>query len=168
MASDAINAWRFDNFASLTEAWTTLSPSLPELKEEAKRLNLPLSAAFVVAWSASSDPLSPVTPTLRHRSSLWEELKRGTSPEMAMKLGHQHSRTSLNLNEWALVVRTGMRLMENMALPSIHVVQQGETLFSIARAHGVSAKCISLLNDVWDDIRPGMHLELPSYAAVQR
>ena len=82
-------------------------------------------------------------------------------PEEAMVWGHAQSGTSLPLNQWASAVRTGMRLMENFEMPEIHIVSEGETVYSIARSWNISPHCLSAKNDVWDEIRPGMTLLIP-------
>ena len=75
-----------------------------------------------------------------------------------MAWGHAQSQSSLSLAEWAGAMRTGMRLFENFELPAVHVVREGETVYSIARTWNVSPHCLSAKNDVWDDIQPGMTL----------
>ena len=78
-----------------------------------------------------------------------------------MAWGHAQSQSSLSLVEWASAVRTGLRLLENFDLPEVHVVLEGETVYSIARTWNVSPLCLSAKNDVWDDIQPGMTLLIP-------
>ena len=59
-------------------------------------------------------------------------------------------------------VRTGVRLLENLALPVVHIVQAGETVYSISRHHGVHPTCLGAQNGVWDNLQAGMRLRIPS------
>lgn len=59
-------------------------------------------------------------------------------------------------------IRTGIRLLENLAMPAVHVVEQGNTLYSVARLHDVPPSCLSELNGVWDHLQPGMVLRIPA------
>jgi LysM repeat protein len=59
-------------------------------------------------------------------------------------------------------IRTGIRLLENLAMPAVHVVEQGNTLYSVARLHDVPTSCLSELNGVWDHLQPGMVLRIPA------
>ena len=58
-------------------------------------------------------------------------------------------------------VRTGVRLLENLDLPAVHVVQAGETVYSISRRHGVHPTCLGAKNGVWDNLHAGMRLRIP-------
>ena len=79
-----------------------------------------------------------------------------------MTAAYQHSGSTMPLSDWAATVRTGLRLMENFDLPPVHVVQPGETVYSIARLYDVPPSCLGDKNDVWDNLQPGTPLLIPN------
>ena len=159
-ASNALQTWRTRQFESLLEVWKTMAPHLAHAQGQAEARALPGSAAFLACFALCSHPTTANVVTVP-KAHVWEQLERAQDPNEAMALAHKHSQSSLALDVWATEVRTGMRLMENLDLPSVHVVSQGETLYSIGRTWNVDPKCISEMNGVWDDIRPNMHLLIP-------
>lgn len=158
-ASMALQTWRNEQFDLLLEMWRHAGAVLPDLRRKARNAGLPESAAFLVWWSELSDPFDPGLST--HRIGGIDVELMDALPEEAMVWGHAQSGTSLPLNQWASAVRTGMRLMENFEMPEIHIVSEGETVYSIARSWNISPHCLSAKNDVWDEIRPGMTLLIP-------
>lgn len=158
-ASTALAAWRNHQFQLLVKMWKQAAPTLPDLKREARDAGMPESAAYLMWWSTLKNPFDPESGMddatgLDH--ALWS-----LQAEEAMAWAHAQSQSTLTLAEWACAMRTGMRLFENFDLPEVHVVREGETVYSIARIWNVSPHCLSAKNDVWDDIQPGMTLLIP-------
>lgn len=157
-ASIALNAWRNDQFELLVQMWRKAAPALVELKREVAQSGMPESAAYLVWWSTLNNPFDAAS---RVRPDEVDLQLSGMHAEEAMAWGHAQSATDLTLEAWAKAVRTGMRLIENFDLPEVHVVQEGETVYSIARAWDISPRCLAAKNNVWDDIQPGMTLLIP-------
>lgn len=160
-ASSALSAWRADQFQALQSVWSQWAPQLGPLRAQCQALDLPESSAFLLLWSRADSPLTP-GPLTGMDDSLRAMAELGMSPSEAMAWAHTQSGSAWSLSDWACAVRTGMRLMENMDLPEVHVVQTGETVYSIARQHRLPPACIAHKNNVWDDIRPGMSLLIPN------
>jgi hypothetical protein len=158
-ASTALGAWRNDQFQLLVDMWKQAAPTLPGLKREALDVGLPRSAAHLIWWSTLENPFDP-TSGMREAKG-FDQALLSLKAEEAMAWGHTRSQSTLPLAEWASAMRTGMRLFENFDLPEVHVVREGETVFSIARIWNVSPHCLSAKNEVWDDIQPGMTLLIP-------
>lgn len=163
-ASEAMQAWRYENFRRLQGVWRHMSPFLPELKTEATKRGLPESDAFLVMWAAFPDPLTASSMSARTHST-WAWLELNLSAEEAMTAAYQHSGSTMPLSDWAAAVRTGLRLMENFDMPPVHVVEPGETVYSIARLYGVPPSCLGDKNDVWDNLRPGTPLLIPNLSS---
>jgi hypothetical protein len=159
-ASNALQMWRTQQFESLLEVWRTMGPHMVEAQRQAEARALPSSAAFLACFAHCPHPTTANVVTVPN-AHVWEQLGRAQDPNEAMAFAHGHSESPLALDAWATEVRTGMRLMENLDLPPVHVVSQGETLYSIGRTWNVHPKCISEMNGVWDDIRPNMHILIP-------
>jgi len=159
-ASAALNTWRAENFELIQLLWKNSSPVLQAALTEAQSRGLPTSSAFLAVWSSLADPTSP-TAVNRVPRNAWSVLESVTTGVEAMKWAYDQSGSTLSLDEWSLLVRTGMRLIENLALPDVHVVQPGETVYSISRMHACPPKCLASKNQVWDDLKPGMRLLIP-------
>jgi hypothetical protein len=138
-----------------------MAPRLPELKAEASKRGLPASAAFLAIWGEMPDPFRATRLSARANST-WTWLDLNRSAEEAMTSAFEHSGSTLPLNDWAAAVRTGLRLMENFDLPPVHVVEPGETVYSIARLHDMPPGCLGNKNDVWDNLQPGTPLLIPN------
>lgn len=160
-ASEAMQAWRHNNFNQLQDIWQLTAHLLPELKAEATKRGLPESAAYLVMWSEFPDPLT-ARPLSARANSTWPWPDLNLNAAEAMTSAFQHSGSEMPLIDWAATVRTGLRLMENFDLPPVHVVELGETVYSIARLYGVPPACLGDKNDVWDNLQPGTPLLIPN------
>ena len=158
-ASTALGAWRNNQFQLLVDMWRQAARTLPGLKREVMNAGMPESAAYLIWWSTFSNPFDPDSG--KHEAKGLDDELRSRQAEEAMAWGHAQSQSILPLADWACAMRTGMRLFENFDLPEVHVVREGETVYSIARTWNVSPHCLSAKNDVWDDIQPGMALLIP-------
>ena len=87
----------------------------------------------------------------------WSTLGAANSPQEAMTTALGFGPAVLSAER----VRTGVRLLENLDLPVVHVVQAGETVYSISRRHGVHPTCLGAKNGVWDNLQAGMRLRIP-------
>ena len=159
-ASQALETWRKDQFQMLVEMWKQAAPTLPGMKRVVMDAGMPESAVYLIWWSTLNNPFDPAS-VIRETKGLDHNLL-GLQAEEAMAWGHAQSQSTLPLAEWACAMRTGMRLFENFELPAVHVVREGDTVYSIARTWNVSPRCLSAKNDVWDDIQPGMTLLIPN------
>ena len=157
--STALQAWRNNQFQLLVDMWRQAALTLPGLRHEVMDAGMPESAAYLIWWSTLNNPFDPES-IMPAAKGLDLDLLSFQAEE-AMAWGHARSQSNLPLAEWACAMRTGMRLIENFDLPAVHVVREGETVYSIARAWNVSPQCLSARNDVWDDIQPGMALLIP-------
>ena len=152
--------WREDNFKEVQELWMRASPCLTTWQASVATKDLPASARWLPALvfetpvCGSNVPCGcPEVP-----AQFWSSLEDADSPEGALTSALAFG--SLNLS--AERVRTGVRLLENLDLPAVHVVQPGETVYSISRLHLVNPTCLGQWNGVWDNLQPGMHLRIPS------
>ena len=162
-ASEALQTWRESQFDQVTSAWRGWAPQAAPFQAMAERYSLPPSAAYL-AWWAACDDVTRCTPATWKEDAVEAMLlswKDNPTPLSAMQQAHAARPRTLSLDEWAVGMRTGMRLMENLELPRIHVVQPGETVYSISRAFGLPPKCLAQWNGVWDDLQPGMALIIP-------
>lgn len=162
-ASEALQAWRAGQFAELIAVWRGWAASSSDLTASAKERGLPVSAACLAWWSccAGTSPSAHDASRMDAARLVLTSWSADMTPLVAMRQAHRASADPRDLDTWALSMRTGMRLMENLELPRIHVVQSGETVYSIARAFGIPPRCLAATNDVWDDLRPGMALIIP-------
>lgn len=163
-ASEQLQVWRAEGFHALTEAWRVGSVFLPELKERVEQLGLPPSWAYVAFWSAVENPFDPGAFNALEAQAFLESANREDDPRDVLIRAHRASRSSLPLDAWAKAVRTGLRLMENFDLPLVHVVEPGETVYSISRKYGIPPACLAAKNEVWDDIHPGLPVLIPQLA----
>ena len=93
---------------------------------------------------------------------LWDGLAAFDGVEALVWMSNQlPSESVMPPNAWVSHVRSGVRLLENLALPPIHVVQPGETVYQLGRRFNVSPKCIGERNGVWDNLEPGHCLIIP-------
>jgi len=129
----------------------------------AKRFSLPPSAAYLAWWATCDDVTRPSRATWDEDAveAMLQSWKANANPLSAMRQAHAARPRTVPLDDWAVAMRTGMRLMENLELPRIHVVQPGETVYGISRAFGLPPKCLAQWNGVWDDLQPGMALIIP-------
>lgn len=158
-ASTALSAWRNNQFELLVDMWSQAALTLPALKRAVLDAGMPESVAYLMWWSTLNNPFDPNS-AVREAQGIGQELL-SLQPEEAVAWGHAQSQSTLPLADWACAMRTGMRLIENFDLPKVHVVREGETVYSIARTWNVSPHCLSAKNRVWDDIQPGMTLLIP-------
>ena len=167
-----LQAWRANNFASLQGLWRSASPCLARWTQEAAQHGLPPSAAFLPLW-IRPDLHNPhaVPCTCDVPSAFWSGLAVHGS-DGAEALAHMHrdwaqgtpvaEHPAPTLTEFASAVRTAVRLMENLAMPEVHVAKRGDTLYGLGRTYGVSPTCLSEANGVWNDLRPGTPLLVPN------
>lgn len=163
-AGDELQTWRAEGFRALTEVWRVGAPLLPELEAHAVRASLPPSLAYVALWSGAANPFQAEGVSLLNAHAFLDALSPEDSPEDFLAKAYHVSQSDWAFDAWAKAVRTGLRLMENFDLPHVHVVQPGETVYSISRTYGVPPACLSAKNGVWDDIRPGLPLLIPQLA----
>ena len=163
-ASDALQVWRSEQFDNLTSMWCGWNLHASALMEMTHELELPPSAAYLAWWSTCADASRQSNQPfdLELAVSLLKKWQENPRPIAAMKQAYASSHSLQELNTWASLMRTGMRLMENLELPHIHVVQSGETVFGIARHFQVPPKCLAQRNRVWDNIQPGDALIIPN------
>ncbi|MDA0728577.1 MAG: LysM peptidoglycan-binding domain-containing protein [Bacteroidetes bacterium] len=69
--------------------------------------------------------------------------------------------SSKSEDSWGASVRTGIRLMENLNMPMVHLTRPGDTVYKLGRQYKVSPTCISQANGVWNELRPGIPLLIP-------
>lgn len=162
-ASDALQTWRAGQFDQVTSAWRGWAPHASPLQAMAKRFSLPPSAAYLAWWATCDDVTRPSRATWDEDAveAMLQSWKANANPLSAMRQAHAARPRTVPLDDWAVAMRTGMRLMENLELPRIHVVQPGETVYGISRAFGLPPKCLAQWNGVWDDLQPGMALIIP-------
>jgi len=163
-AGDELQTWRAEGFRTLTQVWKVWAPLLPELEAHAEQASLPPSLAYVALWSGASNPFQAQVASGRDAHTFLDALSPEDSPEDFLAFAHRASESEWPFEAWAKAVRTGLRLMENFALPHVHVVQAGETVYSISRTYGIPPGCLSAKNGVWDDIQPGLPLLIPQLA----
>lgn len=165
LVAEDMAAWRRNNFHEVQNLWRRASPCIDPWRNDAARLGLPESASYLPLW-LHSDRLAekevpcgcPEVPDW-----FWATLAEGRNGTDALKNIDEHLPESDRIFARSMAeIRTGIRLLENLALPRVHVVQSGETLFAIGRMYGVSPICMAERNAVWDDIRPGMALLIPT------
>lgn len=156
-ASDALASWRSNNFELLQRLWRAWYTSLKDLKHQAPYSDMPASALYLHLASLTESPFQASASIPAGRGPSWAH----ETPVEAMKQAYAESHSSLPLDDWAAAVRTGMRLLENLDLPHVHVIQPGDTVYGIARKHDVSPHCIAAKNNVWDDLQPGTGLLIP-------
>ena len=162
-ASDALQTWRAGQFERVISVWRGWAPHASTSQAMAERLGLPTSAAYLAWWATAVDasglPSAPWNEdAMEAMLQTWAE---EVSAQSAMAQAHASRSRTIGLDDWAQTMRTGMRLMENLDLPHVHVVQPGETVYSISRAFGLPPRCLAKSNGVWDDLRPGMALIIP-------
>ena len=159
-ARQAMAFWREDNFKEVQELWMKASPCLTTWQASVATKDLPASARWLPALvfetpvCGSNVPCGcPEVP-----AQFWSSLEDADSPEGALTSALAFGSPNLSAER----VRTGVRLLENLDLPAVHVVQPGETVYSISRLHLVNPTCLGHWNGVWDNLQPGMHLRIPS------
>ena len=158
-AREAMAFWRADNFMEVQKLWLQASPCADVWRTSQVANGLPASAQWLPA-------LLFVTPACgdvpcgcpQVPDDFWSTLGAANSPQEAMTTALGFGPAVLSAER----VRTGVRLLENLDLPAVHVVQHGETVYSISRLHGVSPTCLGPWNGVWDNLQAGMRLRIPS------
>ena len=162
-ASEALQTWRAGQFDPLIFVWRSWAPHAASLQSMAERFGLPPSAAYLAWWATWDDATRPSRATWDgdEVEAMLQAWKDSATPLSAMRQAHASRPRTVPLGDWAKAMRTGMRLMENLELPRIHVVQPGDTVYSISRVFGLPPKCLAQWNGVWDDLQPGMALIIP-------
>ena len=162
-ASDALQTWRAGQFKQVISVWRGWAPHAAAQQAMAERFGLPPSAAYLAWWATCDDAtrLSCASWDERAVEAMLQSWKANATPLSAMQQAHAARPRTIDLNDWARAMRTGMRLMENLELPRIHVVEKGETVYSISRTYGLPPRCLAQWNGVWDDLQPGMALIIP-------
>ncbi len=159
-AREAMAFWRNDNFIEVQQLWLRASPCADMWQAGQAGHNLPPSAqwlpALVFDTPECGDDVPCGCPQLP--VDFWSTLGGADSPEEAMTLALAFGPSDLSAER----IRTGVRLLENLDLPVVHVVQHGETVYSISRLYGVNPTCLGPWNGVWDNLQAGMRLRIPS------
>ena len=160
-ASKALAEWRAENFDRVQQAWRLAAPCLEAWSRETESRGLPASAAWLPLWRGSAVDASPAC-DCAVPASWWDGLAAFDGVEALAWMSNQLPPESvMPMNAWVSHVRSGVRLLENLALPPIHVVQPGETVYQLGRRFNVSPKCIGERNGVWDSLEPGHCLIIP-------
>lgn len=158
--------WRRDNFEAVQLLWQRSAACVEGWRRDAQKAGLPSSAAWLPLWGWPSTTCGeanlpcgcPDLPT-----SFWTELSNASSPdEVLRQVEAMAGAGNLGGASTPPHIRTGIRLLENLAMPAVHVVEPGNTLYSVARLHDVHPSCLSELNGVWDHLQPGMVLRIPA------
>ena len=158
-ASEALAEWRAENFDRVQQAWRLAAPCLEAWSRETESRGLPASATWLPLWrrGAVVEECDCAVP-----ASWWDGLAALGGVEALVWMNNQlPSESAMPPNAWVSHVRSGVRLLENLALPPIHVVQPGETVYQLGRRFNVSPKCIGERNGVWDNLEPGHCLIIP-------
>lgn len=164
--SDALAHWRRDNFEAVQVLWQRSAACVEGWRREAQKAGLPSSAAWLPLWGWPSTTCGEAhlpCGCLELPASFWTDLSIASSPDEVLRQVEAMAGAG-NLGEAATPphIRTGIRLLENLAMPAVHVVEPGNTLYSVARLHDVPPSCLSELNGVWDHLQPGMVLRIPA------
>lgn len=157
-AREAMAFWRADNFLEVQKLWLRASPCAAAWRTAQVAHGLPESAQWLPALLFDSPACGDVPcgcPEVP--DGFWLTLGAADSPEAVMNLALSIRTSDLTAER----VRTGVRLLENLDLPVVHVVQAGETVYSISRRHGVHPTCLGARNGVWDNLQAGMRLRIP-------
>lgn len=159
-AREAMAFWRAENFTEVQQLWLRAAPCAELWRAAQAAHDLPPSAQWLPALVFDT-PVCGVDvpcgcPQVPH--DFWSTLGAANSPQEAMTTALGFGPAVLSAER----VRTGVRLLENLDLPAVHVVQHGETVYSISRLHGVSPTCLGPWNGVWDNLQVGMRLRIPS------
>ena len=157
-ARQAMAFWRADNFLEVQNLWLRASPCADAWRTSQKAHGLPASAQWLPALLFDTPACGGVPcgcPQVP--DGFWSTLGAAESSEAVMNLALSFGPSDLSAEQ----VRTGVRLLENLALPVVHVVQAGETVYSISRRHGVHPTCLGAKNGVWDNLQAGMRLRIP-------
>jgi len=159
-AREAMAFWRAENFTEVQQLWLRAAPCAEVWRAAQAAHDLPPSAqwlpALVFDTPVCGDDVPCGCPQVP--DDFWSTLGAANSPQEAMTTALGFGPAVLSAER----VRTGVRLLENLDLPVVHVVQHGETVYSISRLHGVSPTCLGPWNGVWDNLQAGMRLRIPS------
>ena len=157
-AREAMAFWRADNFSEVQKLWLRASPCADAWRTSQKAHGLPASAQWLPALLFDTPACGGVPcgcPQVP--DGFWSTLGAAESSEAVMNLALSFAPSDVSAEQ----VRTGVRLLENLDLPVVHVVQAGETVYSISRRHGVHPTCLGAKNGVWDNLQAGMRLRIP-------
>lgn len=157
-AREAMAFWRADNFMEVQKLWLRASPCAAAWRTSQVANGLPASAQWLPAVLFDTPACGEVPcgcPQVP--DDFWSTLGAADSPEAIMNLALALGPSDLSAEK----VRTGMRLLENLELPVVHIVQNGETVYSIARHYSVHPTCLGARNGVWDNLQAGMRLRIP-------
>ena len=158
-ALEAMAFWRAENFIEAQQLWLRASPCADVWRAAQAAHNLPPSAQWLPALLFDTPVCGDQVPCgcPQVPNDFWPTLSGADSPQEAMALALTFGPPDLSAER----VRTGVRLLENLDLPEVHVVQHGETVYSISRLHGVNPTCLGPWNGVWDNLQTGMRLRIP-------
>lgn len=157
-AREAMAFWRADNFLEVQNLWLRASPCAAAWRTAQVAHGLPASAQWLPALLFVTPACGDVPCGCPEApDDFWPTLGAADSPEAVMNLALSFRTSDLTAER----VRTGVRLLENLDLPVVHVVQAGETVYSISRRHGVHPTCLGARNGVWDNLQAGMRLRIP-------
>ncbi len=161
-ASEALAEWRAANFERVQQAWRLAAPCLKAWSRETEARGLPESATWLPLWRRGPVGDAGGACDCAVPASWWDDLATFAGVEALAWMHDQLPPESrMPLNAWVSHLRSGVRLLENLALPPIHVVQPGETVYQLGRRFNVSPKCIGERNGVWDNLEPGHCLIIP-------
>ena len=155
---EAMAFWRADNFMEVQKLWLRASPCADVWRTSQVANGLPASAQWLPALLFDTPRCGDVPcgcPQVP--DDFWSTLRAADSPEAIMNLALSFGPSDLSAEK----ARTGVRLLENLDLPVIHIVQAGETVYSISRRYGVHPTCLGARNGVWDNLQTGMRLRIP-------
>lgn len=158
--------WRSDNFEAVQVLWQRSAACVKDWRSDAQKSGLPASAAWLPLWvlpptTCGEAKLPCGCPDLP--ADFWTGLARASAPqEVLIEVEAMEVKSGLRGASTPPHVRTGIRLLENLTMPDVHVVEPGNTLYSVARLHNISPSCLSQLNGVWDHLQPGMVLRIPN------
>ena len=158
-AREAMAFWRANNFMEVQKLWIRASPCADVWRTSQVANGLPASAQWLPALMFDTPACGDVPcgcPQVP--DGFWSTLGAADSPEAIMNLALAFGPSDLSAER----VRTGVRLLENLDLPVVHIVQAGETVYSISRHHGVHPTCLGARNGVWENLQAGMRLRIPS------
>ncbi len=129
------------------------------------------AALFPAALSLSSE--SQTTYTVRKGDTVWGIAKTyGVKPEEIIRINHLDKAATIFPGK-VLIIPKALSSSDSSGRgssgPRKHVVQKGESIWAIARKHGVSSEAIVAANDLRKPyvIHPGQQLIIPGSLAPQ-
>ena len=130
-AREAMAFWRAENFTEVQQLWLRAAPCAEVWRAAQTAHDLPPSAQWLPALVFDTPVCGDNVPCgcPQVPDDFWSTLGAANSPQEAMTTALGFGPAVLSAER----VRTGVRLMENLDLPAVHVVQHGETVYSISR-----------------------------------